>query len=97
MSKKIIKNDKKKFKTIKNRALGSSRLDGLVAGDIVSWKSWCIDLLSETFEEKEGLLIEVIEETRLENIVLIAKILPFGSSEYDFIPILSLTKTNKRD
>jgi hypothetical protein len=97
MGLKIVKNDQKKFKTIKNRALGSSKAANLEPGDMVSWKSWCMDLVSESFEEKEGLLVEIIEETRLENVVLIGKILTFGASEYDFIPLFSLTKTNKRD
>ena len=97
MGLKIVKNDQKKFKTIKNRALGASKADKIEVGDMVSWKTWCMDLLTESFETKEGLLIEIIEETRLENVVLIGKILTFGASEYDFIPLFSLTKTTKRD
>lgn len=82
---------------MKNRALGSSKADKIEVGDMVSWKTWCMDLVSESFETKEGLLIEIIEETRLENVVLIGKILTFGASEYDFIPLFSLTKTTKRN
>ncbi len=82
---------------MKNRALGASKADKIEVGDMVSWKTWCMDLLTESFETKEGLLIEIIEETRLENVVLIGKILAFGASEYDFIPLFSLTKTTKRD
>ena len=82
---------------MKNRALGASKADKIEVGDMVSWKTWCMDLLTESFETKEGLLIEIIEETRLENVVLIGKILTFGASEYDFIPLFSLTKTTKRD
>ena len=66
-------------------------------GDMVSWKSWSIDLLCESFETKEGLLLEILEETRLENVVLIAKIMPFGASEYEFVPLFSLKKSNKQD
>jgi|TARA_Y100000289_G_C3806679_1_gene91690 ribosomal protein L19 len=97
MGLKIVKSDQKKFKTMKNRALGASKADKIEVGDMVSWKTWCMDLLTESFETKEGLLIEIIEETRLENVVLIGKILAFGASEYDFIPLFSLTKTTKRD
>jgi len=97
MGLKIVKKEQKKFKTIKNRALGASKEADLSPGDMVSWKSWCVDLLSESFEVKEGLLVEIIEETRLENVVLIGKILAFGSVEYDFIPLFSLTKSNKRN
>jgi len=97
MGLKIVKSDQKKFKTMKNRALGASKADKIEVGDMVSWKTWCMDLLTESFETKEGLLIEIIEETRLENVVLIGKILTFGASEYDFIPLFSLTKTTKRD
>jgi len=82
---------------MKNKALGSSKVDKIAVGDMVSWKSWSWDLNTDTFEDKEGLLLEITEETRLENVVLIGKILPFGASEYDFIPLFSLTKTNKRD
>ena len=82
---------------MKNRALGASKADKIEVGDMVSWKTWCMDLLTESFETKEGLLIEIIEETRLENVVLIGKILAFGASEYDFIPLISLTKTTKRN
>ena len=66
-------------------------------GDIVSWKSWSLNLESEIFEDKEGLLLEILEENRLENIVLIAKIMPFGASEYEFIPLFSLKKSQKQD
>ena len=97
MGLKIVKSEQKKFKTMKNRALGSSKADKIEVGDMVSWKTWCMDLLTESFETKEGLLIEIIEETRLENVVLIGKILTFGASEYDFIPLFSLTKTTKRN
>jgi len=92
-----VKNDEKKFKSIKNRALGASKVDNLQPGDFVSWKTWSFNLECDTFEEKEGLLVEIIEETRLKNIVLIGKILVFGASEYDFIPLFSLKKTNKRN
>ena len=85
------------LKSMKNRALGASKADKIEVGDMVSWKTWCMDLLTESFETKEGLLIEIIEETRLENVVLIGKILAFGASEYDFIPLISLTKTTKRN
>ena len=64
---------------------------------MVSWKSWCMDLVSESFETKEGLLIEIIEETRLSNVVLIGKILTFGASEYDFIPPIFTHKNNKKE
>ena len=89
--------EEKSFKTAKNRAFGASKEANFVPGDIVSWKTWEISLENEIFETKEGLLIEIIEETRLENVVLIAKIMPFGGSEYDFIPLFSLKKSQKQD
>lgn len=89
--------DKKIFKTSKNRALGSSKAQNFAVGDIVTWKTWSYNMESEVFESKEGLLIEIIEENRLENIVLIAKIMPFGASEYAFIPLFSLKKSQKQD
>jgi hypothetical protein len=87
----------KTFKTTKNRALGASKEHKLVPGDMITWKTWEFDLESEAFETKEGLLIEIIEENRLQNIVLIAKIMPFGASEYDFIPLISVKKSQKGD
>ncbi len=87
----------KSFKTPKNRALGASLVHKFTPGDIVSWKSWAINLETEVFDEKEGLLLEILEENRLENIVLIAKIMPFGASEYEFIPLFSLKKSQKQD
>ena len=87
----------KSFKTPKNRALGASLAHKFTPGDIVSWKSWAINLETEVFDEKEGLLLEILEENRLENIVLIAKIMPFGASEYEFIPLFSLKKSQKQD
>ena len=87
----------KTFKTPKNRALGASKEPNFALGDIVSWKTWEISLENEIFETKEGLLIEIIEETRLENVVLIAKIMPFGASEYEFIPLFSIKKSTKQD
>ena len=89
--------DKKTFKTCKNQALGSSKVPSLAVGDIVTWKTWSYNMDNEVFESKEGLLVEIIEENRLENIVLIGKIMVFGASEYDFIPIISLKKSIKQD
>lgn len=88
---------KKTFKTPKNRALGTSLAHKFTPGDIVSWKSWSLNLETEIFEDREGLLLEILEENRLENIVLIAKIMPFGASEYAFIPLFSLKKSQKQD
>ena len=87
--------DKKTFKTPKNRALGHSKAINLAPGDIVTWKSWEYNLETALFEDKEGLLLEILEENRLENIVLIGKIMPFGASEYEFIPLFSLKKRKK--
>jgi len=64
---------------------------------MVCWKSWEFNLETEIFQTKEGLLVEIIEETRLQNIVLIAKIMPFGASEYEFIPLISIKKSQKGD
>ena len=89
--------NKKTFKTPKNRALGHSKAINLAPGDIVTWKSWEYNLETALFEDKEGLLLEILEENRLENIVLIGKIMVFGASEYDFIPIISLKKSIKQD
>jgi hypothetical protein len=97
MGKKIVKIDENGFETVKNRALGDSKALKLAPGDIVTWKSWCFNLEESVFEEKEGLLVEIMEENRLENVVLIAKIMPFGGSEYDFIPLFSLKKSQKQD
>ena len=47
MTKKITLKDEKKFKSMKNRALGMSKAAGLQVGDIVSWKTWSIDLQTE--------------------------------------------------
>jgi len=88
---------KKIFKTPKFKSLGASKAENLAPGDIVTWKSWLFDLESAVFEEKEGLLLEILEENRLENTVLIAKIMPFGASEYEFIPLFSLKKSTKQD
>ena len=85
--------NKKSFKTPKNRALGASKEQNFTLGDIVSWKTWEFSLENEVFETKEGLL----EENRLENTVLIAKIMPFGASEYEFIPLISVKKSTKQD
>jgi hypothetical protein len=87
----------KTFKTPKNRALGHSKAINLAPGDIVSWKSWEYNLETALFEDKEGLLLEILEENRLENIVLIGKIMPFGASEYEFVPLFSLKKSQKQD
>jgi len=97
MAKKIVKIDENGFKSVKNRALGDSVALKLAVGDIVTWKTWEFNLESTEFQQKEGLLLEVIEETRLENIVLIAKIMPFGASEYIFIPLFSVQKSEKQD
>ena len=88
---------KKIFKTSKNRALGASKEEKVVPGDMVCWKTWQFCLETEIFETKEGLLLEIIEENRLENIVLIAKIMPFGASEYEFIPLISVKKSENGD
>ena len=82
---------------MKNRSLGSSKAVNLEPGDIVSWKTWHVTLECDSFEEKEGLLVEILEETRLSNVVLIAKVLAFGGSEYEFIPLFSVQKSEKRN
>lgn len=82
---------------MKNRSLGASRAANLAPGDIVSWKTWHVTLECETFEEREGLLVEILEETRLQNVVLMAKVLAFGSSEYEFLPLFSIQKSEKRN
>ena len=87
----------KTFKTPKNKALGHSKAHLLAPGDIVTWKSWEYNLETAIFDEKEGLLLEILEENRLENVVLIGKIMPFGASEYEFIPLFSLKKSQKQD
>jgi hypothetical protein len=97
MGKKIVKVDDNSFKTSKNKALGQSRVLKLNVGDIVTWKTWELNLEETHFEQKEGLLLEILEETRLENIVLIAKIMPFGASEYVFVPLFSVKKSEKQD
>ena len=97
MAKKIVLKDENKFKNMKKRALGASKTLEVDVGDIVSWKSWCYTLDCSTFEENEGLLVEILEENRLENVVLIAKILPYGAAEYEFVPLFSLSKSNKRN
>ena len=88
---------KKLFKSRKFDSLGESKMEKVKPGDIVTWKSWLFDLESANFEEKEGLLLEILEENRLENTVLIGKIMPFGASEYEFIPLFSLKKSIKQD
>ena len=92
-----LKMGNKTFKTPKNRALGTSIAHKFTPGDIVSWKTWLVSVECDTFEEREGLLVEILEETRLENIVLIAKVLAFGGSEYEFIPLFSVQKSEKRN
>jgi hypothetical protein len=87
----------KTFKTPKNRALGHSKAVNLAPGDIVTWKTWEYSLETAIFDEKEGLLLEILEENRLQNTVLIGKIMPFGASEYEFIPLFSLKKSQKQD
>lgn len=91
----IDQNSDSKFKTIKNKSLGASKESLLKPGDLVSWKSWCLNLEQEMFEEKNGLLTEIIEDNRLSGTVLIGKIIEFGREEPTFIPIFSLTKITK--
>ena len=97
MTAKDDKKDQKSFKNAKNKALGSSKAGKFKPGDLVMWKTWQLDLTTEVFGDQEGLLVEIIEETRLQNVVLIAKILPFGTAEYEFVPLFSLSKSNNRN
>ena len=89
--------EEKSFKTAKNRAFGASKEADFVPGDLVSWKTWEFSLENEVFETKEGLLIEILEENRLQNTVLIAKIMPFGGEKHEFIPLISVKKSQKKD
>ena len=77
---------KKIFKTSKNRALGASKEQKVAPGDMVCWKSWEFNLETEIFQTKEGLLIEIIEENRLQNIVLIAKSCHLGPQNTNLYP-----------
>lgn len=93
----IDKKDEKRFKTIVNDGLGASRLSKVSVGDIVCWSSWCLSVEEETFEERSGLLVEVIKDTRLSGWAYVGKILQFGTGEYVFIPLVSLNKITKEN
>jgi len=87
----------KTFKTMKNTGFGASNLEKLAPGDIVTWKTWEISLDSEVFETREGLLIDIFEEKRHENVVFLAKIMPFGAEKEVILPLISVRKSNKQD
>jgi len=87
----------KTFKSMKNTGFGASNLEKLAPGDIVTWKTWEISLESEVFETREGLLVDIFEEKRHENLVFMAKIMPFGQEKEVILPLISVRKSNKQD
>jgi hypothetical protein len=87
----------KTFKSMKNTGFGASNLEKLAPGDIVTWKTWEVSLESEVFETREGLLVDIFEEKRHENLVFMAKIMPFGQEKEVILPLISVRKSNKQD
>jgi len=82
---------------MKNTGFGASNLEKLAPGDIVTWKTWEISLESEVFETREGLLVDIFEEKRHENLVFMAKIMPFGQEKEVILPLISVRKSTKQD
>ena len=97
MSRDIDKLIKSKFKTIQNDGFGGSKVSKLEIGDLVSWDSWAEALDTNVFEEKNGVLLDILTESRLEGEKYMAKILPFGTSIPVIIPLIIVRKSKLRN
>ena len=97
MAKDIEKLIKSKFKSIKNNAFGESKTFTLQIGDIVSWDSWSEMLDTNVFEEKNGILIDILFESKTYGRGYVAKILPFGSNMPILLPLIIVRKSKLRN
>lgn len=94
MAQNIDKLIKSKFKSIKNDGLGHSKTFAVQIGDIVAWDSWSESLETNVFEEKNGILVDILLENRISGQGYVAKILPFGSNLPILIPLIVVRKAN---
>jgi len=97
MAQDIEKLIKSKFKSIKNDGLGHSKTFTLQIGDIVAWDSWSEMLDTNVFEEKNGILIDILFESRTSGQGYVAKILPFGSNLPILLPLIIVRKSKLRN
>ena len=97
MSEEIDKLVKSKFKTIENDGFGSSKAAKLQIGDLVSWDSWADALDANVFEERNGILMDILTESRIGGEKYMAKILPFGSNLPVIIPLIIVRKSKLRN
>ena len=97
MSEDIDKIVKSKFKTMENDGLGESKVKKLNIGDLVSWDSWADTLDTNVFEERNGILMDILTESRIGGEKYMAKILPFGSNLPVIIPLIIVRKSKLRN
>ena len=97
MSEDIDKIVKSKFKTVENDGLGGSKVKKLEIGDLVSWNSWADTLDTNVFEERNGILMDILTESRIGGEKYMAKILPFGSNLPVIIPLIIVRKSKLRN
>ncbi len=94
MAEKSNDSDKNKFKTTKLDGFGASKTAELQVGDIVSWASWAEALDTEVFEDKNGILTDIIVQKRIQGWTYMAKILPFGEDKEIIIPLIVVHKSS---
>ena len=89
--------NKKKFKTMKNDALGASKTRKLKVGDLVSWNSWAESLDTGVFEEKNGVLLTIFRDERTHGWGYMAKIMCFGEDTEVILPLITVRKSTLRN
>ena len=82
---------------MKNDGFGSSKVTELQIGDLVSWNSWADCLDNNVFEERNGVLMDILTESRGTGEQYMAKILPFGSNLPIIIPLVIVRKSKLRN
>ena len=74
-----------------------SKVKKLEIGDLVSWNSWADTLDTNVFEERNGILMDILTESRIGGEKYMAKILPFGSNLPVIIPLIIVRKSKLKD
>jgi hypothetical protein len=92
MTKNIDQKEGSKFRTIQNDGFGASKTKELSVGDLVEWDSWQYSLSEEVFCTQNGVLIEIVKDTRISGWTYVGRIMPFGGKQEVLIPLISIRK-----
>jgi len=82
---------------MKNDGFGASKANVMAVGDLVAWDSWAESLESGLFEEKNGLLLSIFQDERINGWGYMGKIMPFGEDKEVVLPLITIRKSTLRN